>query len=77
MRKAEELYMKHVCTTGGTENKQDTSGAMEVVINVVHTPQKSGLNNHRHWRNMNSSEISPNKGAFTDQFKIQPTKDTE
>ena len=71
MRKAKELYMKHVYTMEGTENKQGIAGTSEVVINEVNAPQKSGLNTHRPWRNRNSSEISLNQGVFVGQLKSQ------
>ena len=71
MRKAEELYMKHVYTMGGMEQKQDTTSAMEVVINEVNVPKRPGPNNNRPWRNKNSGEISPNKGVFAGQFRSE------
>ena len=50
---------------------------MEVVINEVSAPQKSGLNAHRPWRSRNSSEISPNQGVFAGQFKPQTRTPSE
>ena len=47
MRKAEEMYMKHIYATGGADNKQETPVAVEVTINEVNVPQKSGRYNHR------------------------------
>ena len=42
MRKAEELYMKLIYTMEGMENKHDTAGVMEVVINKVNTLLRYG-----------------------------------
>ena len=77
MRKAEELYMKHVYMMGGTENKQDIAGTSEVVINEVNAPQKSGANTYRPWRDRSNSEISPNQGVLAGQFKPQTRTPSE
>ena len=63
MRKAEELYMKHIYATGGVENKNENTAPTEVVINEVMT-QKTGQYNQRAWRNKEGGEISPNSGNF-------------
>ena len=60
MRKAEELYMKHIYATGGVDNKQETPAVAEVMINEVNVTQRSGQYSHRPWRNRENSEISPN-----------------
>ena len=72
MRKAEELYMKHIYATGGTENKQDTPTMTEVIINEVNVPQKSGQYSHRSWQNRNSGKILPNSEISTRQPKNLP-----
>ena len=61
MRKAEELYMKHIYATGGVENKNENTAPTEVVINEVMT-QKTGQYNQRAWRNKEGGEILPNSG---------------
>ena len=71
MRKAEEMYMKHIYATG-VDNKQETPAAVEVTINEVNVPQKSGQYNHRTWRNREGNEISPNSDAFHRQPKNPP-----
>ena len=63
MRKAEELYIKHIYATGGVDNKQENTAPTEVTINEVMT-QKTGQYSHRPWRNRDSSEISPDSGNF-------------
>ena len=72
MRKAEELYMKHIYTTGGTDNKQDTLVVTEVMINEVNVPQKSGQYSFRPWRNRESSKILPNSDVFPRQPRNPP-----
>ena len=66
MRKAEELYMKHIYATGGVENKNENTAPTEVVINEVMT-QKTGQYSQRAWRNKEGGEISPNSGNFQRQ----------
>ena len=72
MRKAEELYMKHIYATGGIDSKQENGTSTEVVINKV-TTQKAGHYSHRPWRNKDGGKISPNSG----NFQRQPWKDRE
>ena len=59
MRKAEEMYMKHIYATGGSDNKQETPAMTEVMINEVDVPWKMSQYSHRSWRNRENSEISP------------------
>ena len=66
MRKAAELYMKHIYTTGGIDSNQENGTSTEVVINEV-TTQKAGQYSHRPWRNKDGGEISPNSGNFQRQ----------
>ena len=61
MKKAEELYMKHIYATGEIPSKRETSASTEVTINEVDSPQRSGDYTHRCWRNRESSEISSNQ----------------
>ena len=64
MKKAEELYIKHIYATGEIPNKRDNSTLTEITINEVDSPQRPGEYSHRCWRNRESSEISPNQGTF-------------
>ena len=64
MKKAEELYMKHIYATGEIPNKRETSASTEVTINEVDSPQRPRYYTHRHWRNRESNEISPNQQKF-------------
>ena len=60
MKKAEELYMKHIyATEGQMENSQNSPMTAEVTISEVNAPQKLGQYSQRPWRNKESSEISP------------------
>ena len=67
MKKAEELYMKHIYATGEIPNKRETLASMEVTINEVDSPQRPKDYTHRHWRNRESSEILPNQQKFQRQ----------
>ena len=60
MKKAEELYMKHVYTTGGSEEQTDTQITREVTINEVsrNTP------NYRFEKDRNTSEIPPVRNTY-------------
>ena len=68
MRKAEELYMKHIYTTGGTDNKQETPAMAEVMINEVDAPWKTPQYSHRPWKNREGGEISSNSMALQKQL---------
>ena len=61
MKKAEELYMKHIYATGEIPNKRENVAPTEVTINEVDSPQRTRDYTHRHWRNRESSEILPNQ----------------
>ena len=67
MKKAEELYMKHIYATGEIPNKRETSTSTEIRINEVDSPQRPGDYSHRRWRNRESSKILPNQGKFQRQ----------
>ena len=67
MKKAEELYMKHIYATGEIPNKNDNSTLTEITINEVDSPQRPGEYSQRYWRNRESSEISPNQETFQRQ----------
>ena len=60
MKKAEELYMKHVYTTGGSDEQTDTQITKEVTINEVsrNTP------NYRFEKDRNTSEILPVRNTY-------------
>ena len=73
MKKAEELYMKHIyATEGQAENSQNLPMATEVTINEVHAPQTSGQYTHRPWRNRESIEILLKMDSFQGQNRNQP-----
>ena len=72
MRKAEELYMKHIYATGGVDSKQENGTSTEVIIIEV-TTQKMGQYSHRPWRNKDGGEISPN----SENFQRQPWRNRE
>ena len=67
MKKAEELYMKHIYATGEIPNKRENPTPTEITINEVDSLQRPGEYSHRHWRNRESSEISLNQGTFQRQ----------
>ena len=60
MKKAEELYMKHVYTMGGSEDQTDTYATKEVTINEVsrYTPSQTPV------RDRNTSEIPPGRSSY-------------
>ena len=64
MKKAEDLYMKHVYTTGGSEDQTDTQTTKEVTINEVsrHTP------NQIFGKDRNTSEIPPVRSTYGKTF---------
>ena len=58
MKKAEEVYMKHIyATEGQAENSQNSRAAAEVTINEVTATQKPGRYSQRSWRDKENSEI--------------------
>ena len=68
MRKAEELYMKHIyATEGQAENSQNSPVTLEVIINKVNAMQKSGQQNQRVCRSKENSEIL----LRTDNFQFR------
>ena len=67
MKKAEELYMKHIYATGEIPNKRQNLASTEVTINEVDSPQRPRDYTHRHWRKRENSEISPNQQKFHKQ----------
>ena len=76
MKKAEELYMKHIyATEGQAENNLNPSS--EVTINEVQVTQKSGKSPHRPWRNRESSEISPKIEKCQSQPRNPPRTQNE
>ena len=65
MKKAEELYMKHIYVTEGqTDDIQNTSPNVEVTINEVNSMQKSGQYSQRAWKSKDNSEIMPKQSNF-------------
>ena len=65
MKKAEELYMKHIyATEGQMVNSQNSPVTTDVTISEVNAPQKSGQYSQRSWRNKESSKISPKIDNF-------------
>ena len=76
MKKAEQLYMKHIyATEGQAENNLNPSS--EVTINEVQVTQKSGQSPHRPWRNRESSEISPKIEKCQSQHRNPPGTQNE
>ena len=70
MKKAEELYMKHIYTTEGqTENGQNASVTSDITINDVSATQKPGHYSQRSWRNKENSEISPKIDNFQNKAR--------
>ena len=68
MRKAEELYMKHIyATEGQVENSQNSPVTSDVIINEVNATQKLGQYSQRAWRSKENSEIP----LRTDNFQIR------
>ena len=58
MRKAEELYMKHIyATEGQAENSQNSPVTSDVTINEVNATQKLGQYSQRVWRSKENSKI--------------------
>ena len=70
MRKAEELYMKHIYATGDIPSRREATMSTEVAINEIDGPQRSGDYSHRCWRNRETSKISPKQ----DKPQGQPWK---
>ena len=65
MKKAEELYMKHIyATEGQTDNITNTSSNVEVTINEVNSMQKSGQYSQGSWNSKNHSEILTGQNNF-------------
>ena len=65
IKKAEELYMKHIyATEGQTDNLQNISPNVEVTINEVNSTQKSGQYSQRAWKSKDNSKISPKQSNF-------------
>ena len=84
MRKAEELYMKHIyATEGQSENNQNSPLTSDVTINEVNATQTSGQHSQRAWRSKENSEISPKmrnkdnrqlpRGSYT-HILVNPTQ---
>ena len=68
MRKAEELYMKHIyAMEGQAENSQNSPVTSEVIINEVNATQKLGQQNQRVWRSKENSKIP----LRTDNFQFR------
>ena len=62
--------------------KGENSASTEVTINEVDSPQRPRDYTHRHWRNRENSEISPNQQKFQNQpwqaegsSEISPNRD--
>ena len=65
MKKAEELYMKHVYTTGGLDDQKDTHTTKEVTINEV----SGQASNHTFRRDRNTSEIPPVRNSYGNTYQ--------
>ena len=76
MKKAEELYMKHIyATEGQTDNITNTSSNVEVTINEANSMQKLGQYSQRTWKNKNCSEISPEQNNFQHTSRRQENRE--
>ena len=65
MKKAEELYMKHIYVTEGqTDSIPNASPSVEVTINEANSMQKPGQYGQRTWKSKNYSEIPPEQKNF-------------
>ena len=64
MKKAEELYMNHVYTTGGSEDQTETQTAKEVTINEV----SRHASNQMFGKDRNTSKIPPVRSAYGKTF---------
>ena len=65
MKKAEELFMKHIYTIEGqAENSLNSLATSDITINKVSATQKTGQYSQRSWRNKENSEISPKMDNF-------------
>ena len=60
MKKAEELYMKHVYTMGGSEDSVENQVMKEVTINEV----GSFRSTQKTWKDRNTSEILPDRSSY-------------
>ena len=75
MRKAEELYMKHIYTMEGlAENNQNSPLMPDVTINEVNTTQKSDQHSQRVWRSKENSEILPRRDNFQARMRIEDNR---
>ena len=67
MRKADELYMKHIYTTEGQlENSQNSQVTSDVIINEVNAMQKSGQYSQRAWRSKENGKKTAENRQFPD-----------
>ena len=68
MKKAEELYMKHIyAMEGQTENGQAAPISSDVTINEVNVVQIPGQYSQRAWRSRENSEISLKQDNFQNE----------
>ena len=68
MKKAEELYMKHIyAIEGQTENRQAATISPDVTINKVNVAQKPGQYSQRAWRGRENSEILLKQDNFQNE----------
>ena len=67
MKKAEELYMKHIYATGEIPTQRENTTSAEVTINKIDSLQRTQGYTHRRWRNRDNNEISPNQQKFQKQ----------
>ena len=75
MRKAEELYMKHIyAMEGQAENNQNSPLTSDVTINEVNATQKMGQHSQRVWRSKENSEISPRRDNFQARMRNEDNR---
>ena len=74
MRKAEELYMKHIyATEGQAENNQNSPLTSDVTINEVNATQKSAQHSQRVWRSKENSKILLRRDNFQARMQNETT----
>ena len=75
MRKAEELYMKHIyAMEGQAENNQNSPLTSDITINEVNATQKSGQHSQRVWRNKENNEILPRRDNFQARMRNEDNR---
>ena len=75
MRKAEELYMKHIyAMEGQAENNQNSPLTSDITINEVNATQKSGQHSQRVWRSKENNKILPRRDNFQARMRNEDNR---